>query len=206
MLFKYDEVISFAKEYIKSKNIPLDKVLEKGIRIENPSKESELFVNVRSISLPGEAFFVDGDVLCSDIEVFQWSKGVYDIRVFVPDEYYFPDCKEFLYPYARVNGYSSKDDWNFFNCSLNCSLEEDTLFLKIYMDRDSLVCTNYKFLDFTTKVLTSEDQETLWVSELMSLTNKSIKDVYILNTCISPRYYVCDGDEIRLVLGSSMEV
>lgn len=197
MVFEFNEVMSFAKEYIKGKNIPIDKILISGlrIRISNPD-----WKDVNSIAICREAFFVDGDSICSEVCCFCWSGGMIDLRIYSPDEYKLPDCKDFLYTEEPENGYYSKEDWVFFQYKKNLTPDDDLLFSHIFMEGDTLCISDYYFLDFKKRVLSDSDPVTSVVTDLMTLTDKPIKDIYILHKPVEPRYHLFDDGEIRIVI------
>lgn len=202
MQFSYEEVLSFAKEYIKSENIPIEKVLTEGLRIDNPGQKSTRFENIRSIGIPSASFFVDSRFLCSDVIEFEWDENLVDLRIYTPDNLYFPDWKEYLYMEEKVKGYLSSKDWQEIHYKNNIKLEKDVLLCKIYMDEDNLMYASYGEATFSAFAMKASDGWVVaLVSELMDILSKPIKDIYILNTHTASRIHRCEDGEYRVVLG-----
>lgn len=199
--FVYEDVIQFAKEYIKLNNIPMEKVLSQGIRISNPVNNDKRYAGVRSIDIAGPAFYAQGRSVCSDLLSFEWQKGICDLRIYSPDYSEFPDCKLFMYTEEYVNGYSTREEW--LETSYKCiSLPDEVILMRLYMEDNTLVSSECKLNDCRTQVVKPESGVANFLSDLMRFVKKPIKEAVILNTSrTNLRMHRCNDGEFVIVLG-----
>ena len=199
--FKYDDVISFAKEYIKLNSISMSEVLSKGIRIDNPGTLSEEYKNIRSIFISGAAFFSGGKVVCSDLLEFEWQKDKYDLRIYSPNYLEFPNCSSFLYTEEYVKGYLTREEW-LETPYRHVSLPDDVVLLRLYMEKDLLVCSECMLDDCRTQVVKPKSGTANFLSDLMNFVKRPIKEAIILNTSnTNLRMHRCNDGEYLVVLG-----
>ena len=199
--FEYNSIIQFAKEYINIKNIPLEKVLTSGIRIDSPGDINKDYKNVRSIFIAGEAFFVNGNSICSKLNIFEWSKGLFDLRIYSPDYLEFPDCKTFMYLSKKVRGYSCKEDWSVFSYDNTLTFSEGIILVRFYMLKDSLICSKCRLDSCETTIINSKSKYVSYISNIMNFIGKPVKEIIVLSSSNMARLRKCNDGEYMVVLG-----
>lgn len=199
--FVYEDVIQFAKEYIKSNNIPMEKVLLQGIRISNPVNNDERFAGVRSIEIAGPAFYAQGKSVCSDLLSFEWQKGICDLRIYSPDYSEFPDCRSFMYTEEYVKGYLTREEW-LETPYRYVSLPDEVILMRLYMDNNTLVSSECMLNDCMTQIVKPGSGIANFLSDLMRFVKNPIKEAVILNTSkTNLRMHRCNDGEYVIVLG-----
>ena len=199
--FVYEDVIQFAKEYIKSNNIPMEKVLPQGIRISNPVNNDERFAGVRSIEIAGPAFYAQGKSVCSDLLSFEWQKGICDLRIYSPDYSEFPDCRLFMYTEEYVKGYLTREEW-LETPYKYISLPDEVILKRLYMDNNTLVSSECMLNDCRTQIVEPGSGIANFLSDLMRFVKNPIKEAVILNTSkTNLRMHRCNDGEYVIVLG-----
>ena len=199
--FVYEDVVQFAKEYIKLNNIQMEKVLSEGIKIPDPGNVEKKYENVRSINIAGPAFYVQGRLICSDLLSFEWKKGKYDLRIYSPDYSEFPNCRSFMYTEEKIKGYSTKEEW-LETPYRRLRLSNDVILLRLYMYENTLVSSECMPSDCRTQIVNPGSEITNFLSDIMGFVKKPIKEVIIFNTSMaSLRMHRCNDGEYLIVLG-----